>query len=724
MPAVSDEDEDEDDVVARRGASSRANGDAEGEDGSLFARALAKGLRGDRGAATQRAGGALVGDTVAQARFQEALDQLAQAFLECKRAEKKSTDVLEGAVTNVELAHDKLPAYLKIPAESVFDRLARHARNLAQRAGEQETLTKSLSAGVVLGIEKAVKAFENGTPSVMSASDGMNAITALRALKQTMDRARGTAAKGAAHASEDRAIHCLHLAKALIGITPHDTKVTMHSQYVSRSMMDLDHTANDELTTMSHDSKTTDAEYLWRALRALSDALYQKVSIDSFIERALPSSLTSSSRTSYEARFKVEASLENPLRRAQLIPFLLIEAYASRDLVRVDRIRRLLSEPVDVALSTSLKFLEVHGCVYAVKPTNVRFVQQATEEQIKRLIAEKVPFHHGITFQEARALINGMDQYMKCVPKTKESATLRAESPSVALPSTPSTRERLSPGDGAASSLQSSQTAKVESLTKTQIKSQKDAELPCVRRCELCQNDVRAPNEIMLKNNWKMHLSSKAHKAAIQAKANAKNAKTSVSDPLETFTPEERAYLKMCAPLPPSKASNGVAQATPQLTEVPPPPPQPQVDVQVRATMPALTQDLRLSRCDKAASVIRSPPLGMHNGIGDERVRGESAHEMGEIAQPITSSTGVTVCDIIASHDQHEAIVKRLRQIEAVQKNGKRLRIEEYRDKPPVKRSRGPTYCKHWKRGHCWNGDACRFVHAHEVDSPCDSFSG
>jgi len=707
MPAISDDDEDEDDVVARRGRARRAESGDAMDDGSTFARALARGWRDGADATTQRAAGARVGDEAGRARFQEVLDAVAQAFLECKRAERGGVDVLEGAVTSVESAHERLPAHMKIPVESVFDRLAKHARNLAVRVAEQETMTKSLSAGVVLGIEKAVKAFESDTPSVMSASDGVNAITALRALKQTIDRTRGTVAKGAVYSSEDRAIHCLHLAKALIAITPQDTKVTMHSQHVSRAMIDLDHTANDELTTMSHDSKTTDAEYLWRALRSLSDALYQKVSIDSFIERALPSSLTSSARTLYDARYKVEGCLENLLRRAQLVPFLLIEAYASMDLLKVDRIRRLLSQPVDVALSTNLKFLEVHGCVYVARPTDVRFVQPATEEQIKRLIAEKVPFHHGITFHEARSLINGMNQYIKSAPRIKDRVKTLEESTSVQNPSTPSILERLSSEDGVKSPLRSAQTTKVASLTKAQKKCQENAQFPFVRRCHVCKNDVRAACEAVLNNNWKMHQSSKAHKAALQAEKDAKNAKTLSPDPLAKLSPADRAYVKMCAPLPPtSKARNGAMQATPQLMEVPPPPPL-AAHANVRA----------------APTAVRSPLLGKQKGTGEKRVECDSSCDLDETSQPIASRSAVMVDELSDSPDEQEAIVKRLREIEATQKNGKRLRIEEYRNKMPVKRPRGPMQCKYWSKGHCWNGDSCKFAHVHEVDSPCDSFS-
>lgn len=55
---------------------------------------------------------------------------------------------------------------------------------------------------------------------------------------------------------------------------------------------------------MTHDPKCSDAGYLWRAIRAFSEALFEQKSVSSFIQRALPHSLRKEARDSLTARIQ------------------------------------------------------------------------------------------------------------------------------------------------------------------------------------------------------------------------------------------------------------------------------------------------------------------------------------------------------------------------------------------------------------------------------------
>ena len=680
------DDDDDDDDDDDEGDATRAGPD--------LASALARGVRGDKTAAAQRRG-TFVGDQNAQRRLQETLDLVAQAFLECKRADQGSMDVIDGAVSSVQYAHDVMPSYLRMEEESTFDKLARHTKNLARRVGEHETLAKNFSDGVVLGIEKAVAAFDSEMPEAMSNRDGVNAVTSLRALKENLDRARGKLRVGGSTA-DDKAIHCKNLAEVLMQISTQDTKVTMHSQYIGHPMLDLDSLANDELTTMSHDVKTTDAEYLWRVLRALSDALFQKASIDVFIKKALPTSLQRAFRDAYDARLKVEGALNNLLRRAQMIPFLVIEAYASMDVDKIDIIRDILSVPVDKALPTSFKFLEIHGYVYAAARQDVQFVQPATEKQVIRLLTEQVPFGQGITEKEAATIIKGIERYSKKRPSGS------APAPTKTSPSTPdatSVFDRLAPRDDESRSTPKCKPPLPTAISKAEKKEANKASFAYSKFCTLCKHEIKGFSEAMLKNNFKQHLSSNMHKAASYAKKEAKKAPKAPLDPFGCLAPEDRAFaVMMNVPPPPPTTTNTV--------NVPPPPAAPG----------------RVDSSD-AKPCMRSPPLGLSQS-GIDRARGEKMFEGGEIVQPVTGAGQLTQADVADAECQHDYVVKHLAQIETAQKNGKRLCVGQYNDKPR-KQSRGPVYCTHWATGKCWNGDACRYRHGYPPpDSPCDSFSG
>ena len=545
-------------------------GSNNGDDGSTkrraaFHLAFGRGLLDEsRAASMTRRGAVGVADSTHQRSLEDALNQLAQVFRECKR-EKANDELVEMAMKELDKMHAKMPEYLRIPARSTLQRrLAEQARNLADRVVERQEMAKNLPEGIVRGIESVLKSFDESDSPMMKTIEGMNTVASLGALKQRLDRVRGTSKTGIT-TFEDKATHCKNLANNLIKISENDTKVIMHSQYIGAQMHLLDPNANDELTRMTHDPKCSDAGYLWRAIRAFSEALFEQKSVSSFIQRALPHSLRKEARDSLTARIQKEGAHEYLVCRVQLIPALVICAYASMDNLNVQRVHSLFKQSAQEALPDSASFLELQGFVHISPEIDV--VKRATIDQIKRLRNKGIEFNSGITIEEANAIEKGVNE-RKRVSKGNDaskaddqpqgtvfsslgeagvrrtaSETLKPTKPKVTKPST---SVRKSPP----------QTTK-----KATIK----IEQPFSRRCEICEQDVKGVDEKHLENNWKMHLKSKAHAKSLLGPEPDPNAPPRDAA-LESFSAADQAYAVMIEVPPPPSAP---ALKT---VKVPPPP--------------------------------------------------------------------------------------------------------------------------------------------------------
>ena len=523
----------------------------------------------------------------------------------------------------------------------------------------------------------------------------------LNALKLTLDRTRGAASSKAGSAWDDKATRCKDVAQALLNVTEADTKVTMHSQYLGGPMHALDAFASDQLTEMSHDEKTTDAQYLWRVLRAFSQALFEQHSVDSFIAKAIPSSLQKEARDFFKNRTSKDCALDTLVKRVKLFPALVIAAYGSMSSDKVTKIREVLSNPVEVALPTSIQFMKIHGHALAPSANDVLFVQRATTEQIARLNRAGIPFHASITRQEANAALEGAEQHIKWEADNAPPSHALLQSlssspiPSLPVPPASSVFERLG--------------EKVQvKKTRTQLKAETTKDFKHSKRCKICDHTVHAPTPTSLANVWAQHQTSKMHKAAVQAKKDAKNTPQQAPHPLASLAPVERAYAQMVdVPPPPTSMAKGEnqgdvrimkAQIT-QATEVPPPPPE---------------------GCARALG-FQYKNAGVSHPLEKLWVPGEE----GEVVSRSSTETHVGAMNNGARYGDvvGRQIQQRLQNVQHQQQTLKRKRIELFARKPDPPR-RGPVYCKHFDRGNCWNGDACKFRHGRVPDSPCDSYDG
>ena len=165
-------------------ASLRASeeGSNNGDDGSTkrraaFHLAFGRGLLDEsRAASMTRRGAVGVADSTHQRSLEDALNQLAQVFRECKR-EKANDELVEMAMKELDKMHAKMPEYLRIPTRSTLQRrLAEQARNLADRVVERQEMAKNLPEGIVRGIESVLKSFDESDSPMMKTIEGMNTV--------------------------------------------------------------------------------------------------------------------------------------------------------------------------------------------------------------------------------------------------------------------------------------------------------------------------------------------------------------------------------------------------------------------------------------------------------------------------------------------------------------------------------------------------------------------
>jgi len=97
--------------------------------------------------------------------------------------------------------------------------------------------------------------------------------------------------------------------------------------------------------------------------------------------------------------------------------------------------------------------------------------------------------------------------------------------------------------------------------TKTQLKAETTKDFKHSKRCKICDHTVHAPTPTSLANVWAQHHTSKMHKAAVQAKKDAKNTPQQAPHPLASLPPVERAYAQMVdVPPPPTSMAKGENQ--------------------------------------------------------------------------------------------------------------------------------------------------------------------
>ena len=390
-----------------------------GEDKSVavdtanFSSLLARGLQHDEGAAAMREHQARrVGDGESQHRLQSLLDCVVRAFRECGQV-NRDDERLQAAVDSVDYAHELCPSWLRMPEETLYGKLAAHARNLARRLDERSEMAKNIPQSLVRDIDAITVAVSANIPDAMRDFDGLNAITSLRALTQTLDRARGTAAAagGSDSTLEDKAFKCRRLVEAFIKLQENDTKVMMHSKHIVGPMSDLRRHVANELTTMSHDNTTSDAQYLWSAIQGFANILAEYCSIDSLSRRCIPTALQKESRTVYDNRMShFPSGPDTMLRRVQFMPFVVIEAYAARDENTIRFVRNILEREMSSVMSDNTHLLKLVGATlikageeaYAIDP-----LKRATAEQVSALVRLNLPFHRDISHREAHAMLQG-----------------------------------------------------------------------------------------------------------------------------------------------------------------------------------------------------------------------------------------------------------------------------------------------------------------------------
>jgi len=452
-------------------------------------------------------------------------------------------------------------------------------------------------------------------------------------------------------------------------------------------------------------------------LRAFSQALFEQHSVDSFIAKAIPSSLQKEARDFFKNRTSKDCALDTLVKRVKLFPALVIAAYGSMSSDKVTKIREALSNPVEEALSTSIQFMKIHGHALAPSANDVLFVQRATTEQIARLNRAGIPFHASITRQEANAALEGVEQHIKWEADNAPPSHALLQSlssspiPSLPVPPASSVFKRLGEQVQVKKAQPTNQPTKAQPTnqpTKAQLKAENTKDFKHSKRCKLCDHTVRALTPTCLANVWKQHQTSNMHKAAVQAKKDAKNTPQQAPHPLAALAPAERAYAQMVdVPPPPTSVAKGENQGdarimhaqTIQATEVPTPPPE-----------------------------RRARALGFqykNTGLSHPLEKLWTPLEEREVASRSSTETRVGAMNNGARHDDVDGrqIQQRLREVQHQQQTLKRKRTELFARKPDPPR-RGPVYCKHFDRGNCWNGDACKFRHGRVPDSPCDSYDG
>ena len=534
-------------------------------DTANFSSLLARGLQHDEGAAAMREHQARrVGDGESQHRLQSLLDCVVRAFRECGQA-NRDEERLQAAVDSVDYAHELCPSWLRMPEETLYGKLAAHARNLARRLDERSEMAKNIPQSLVRDIDAITVAVSANIPDAMRDFDGLNAITSLRALTQTLDRARGTAASagGSDSTLEDKAFKCRRLVEAFIKLQENDTKVMMHSKHIVGPMSDLRRHVANELTTMSHDNTTSDAQYLWSAIQGFANILAEYCSIDSLFRRCIPTALQKESRTVYDNRMShFPSGPDTMLRRVQFMPFVVIEAYAARDENTIRLVRNTLEREMSSVMSDNTHLLKLVGATlikageeaYAIDP-----LKRATAEQVSALVRLNLPFHRDISQREAHAMLQGAAMVNRVatqqpVARGKVSIEARLEREPRQFATTASAAP---PAPAAPAS--------------------KAGPLMDSIKCKMCGGTIRwvAGNEANKANAQKMHLQSTVHMKALEEKKKQSKSKAKVKvekkEPVRQL--EDGEFVMSEVPPPPMSSSMGTkSNGSVHLQSVPPPP--------------------------------------------------------------------------------------------------------------------------------------------------------
>lgn len=615
--------------------------------------------------------GVSVADTVSLGKFKSLMGALTGVYDalgvetrgESEGNVKRAMDLLDDVYGNLP---DRFKMDAAMAAEepaTMYEALARHTQNATTKCRENEEIVKNLPEDIVRDIDTASKVCEGDVMPMLDDDDAMIAILCLKALKQTIGMVRD--ASRSTTILDDKPIAGKELVNNLLKISELDTKATMHTTLIMKTMKKISRDVTKELSTMACDAESTDAQYLWRALRGLCDFLHEHKAIDAFIQRALPSTLMTDVRTMYRENAAKEGSMDLPMKRARLAIALVCEAYHSRDDFKIEKIRTCLSEDVDTALPDQASFFALYGAICAPSSGPARFVERATVDQIRRLTRSGMIFPKDISKEQADALLAGVDQYI--AHNVKPTDTKFTVPPPASKTSATQQQQKsgLKP-----------QALDAGNMTTTITPVKKERPYTHKKTCTICNVELAGKCEAHLDNVWNLHIKSTTHRniEAGRAKQKQKQASNSKSK-----------KRKIVDETPLNRSVKG------KLMDVPPPP--------------------SMTGADPRGAAIQQL----------QRVSGAQVSSEKKVSRQVRedmSSDDTQVADVRSLFADASSTPRF--------GGGQRKRLDKYivKEYRPPRRD-GQFYCKYWMRlGHCWNNDQCTFRHAIPAPgSPCDSFN-
>jgi len=710
-----DDDEDEDEENEARGRSSavndlgkanarandleaRANGaratttttktTSEDDGGGDFSTLLARGFAHDgAGEAMRERGARGVADKESQRRLEQLMEALAQGYRACSMEERNS-EWLSSAVDAVVTAHDRCPSWLRIPEETNYSKLAAHARNLVQRVDEMGEMAKNIPQSSVQVMEDVCRSMSANIPIGMNNFDGMNAIISLRALTQTLDRARGasTTTGGVDATLEDKADKCSRLVDKFLDYKDHDTKATMHSRY-NVAMSELRRQSSHELTMKSFDDNTSDTDYLWFALRELTYIFDELKSIDPHFQRCIPNHLYAKCWEIHKK--KVEKMPDTSLKCAQFMIFVVISAYKSVNEKSIKAIRSELNK-TDVSVVTLGDFCKrMSGLIGMTQKSvplhriQIKPVNKATAEQLIELYNMGITPIRDMTQDQAEEMLRGARISIETQPSVIGKKRIDVREP-----------RRFAEAPTATNVLDNTQALKLPVKPSAQKSDMR------VEKCKLCGGEIKGYSTDPA-NSANMHLRSKVHKAWLEKQElKLENAKT--------VPPSKVTELKMHAVPPPpiekassrpvADASHAHAPATsfaappsnqggrpPVINqEVPPPPPPPSAGdpadehLQLSPQLASRLGDHPSEKCEPGELPFRLEDLAPHR-------------EPPFATSPSTSQVNKRPRDGSLTPE-----------------------TSDHRTRKTSRAADGPPPCKYFTNGVCRYGVHCHFAHDRE----------
>ena len=591
---------------------------------------------------------------------------------------RESEGAVRRAMCVLDEVYGNLPDRFKMDAEmaaeepsTTIEALARHARNATIKCRENEEIVKTLPEDIVRDIDTAFKVCEGDVMPMIDDDDAMIAFLCLKALKQTIGMVRD--ASRSTTTSEDKPMAGKELVNSLLKISELDTKATMHTTRIMKTMKKVSLDVTKELSTMACDDESTDAQYLWRALRGLCDFLYEHKAVDAFIQRALPSKLMTDVRTMYQENAAKEGSMDHPMKRARLAIALVCEAFHARDDFKINKVRTYLSQDVETALPDQASFLSLYGTICAPSSGPARVVERATTDQIRRLTRSGMIFPKDISKTQADALLAGVDQYIAHNMKPMDTKiTVPPQQSKTSETQQISVFDRLGAGNGT-----NGKPAKTERPW-THMKT-----------CRICNVELAGKCKAHLENVWNLHVKSATHMDNQARGAKQKQKQQQQQKQQQKQQPQLSKSKKRTAvdETPLNRSVKG------KLMNVPPPPVVATMGTDPRGV--AMQQQHRVSGAQFSSENKGSRQV--REDLSDDNTQFDDVPSLFADASSAPRFGG----------GPRKCLDKYI--------------VKEYR--PP--RRDDQFYCKYWMRlGHCWNNDQCGFRHAFPPPgSPCDSFS-